>query len=428
MITKITGLISFGLIFLLSTTFISVPPISVNVNSVLELYLDSVTIIMVSLTSFVVLGVIVYAWHSSVKTHLIVWTVGSVCLLLFIVGHVLVWYAVFEFVLMPMLVWVALGSSLRGIKASLYLVMYTAVGGSLLLIGLLMIYTEVGTWSLSLWLNHDISESTSLVSFILIFAGLMVKVPMFPFHGWLTEAHVEASTEGSVLLAALLLKFGGYGMFRFCVEVLGSVMWFWFPLFGLLSLLGVHYGMLSALVESDMKRIIAYGSVGHMGVFVIGLISGTWLGEAGAIVEMVSHGLVASSLFFGVGMAYSRVGSRSLMDIGGVLSVSPIIGTFMLLMLLANMGFPGLSSFVGETLILGGIVTLELWGLAALIGLSMFWGCGVSLRMVSSVLHGVPSFGVWSDARVNELSIIVVYIYATLALGLFPRALLDLLT
>jgi NADH-quinone oxidoreductase subunit M len=417
------GVLSLALVF--SLPLRSVLPLHLGVGSLLEVYVDGVSWVLLSLSLVVGLSLVCFA--SSAFVLVFSFAVSLVSVFLFVSGHALLWFVVFEIVLVPMLLWGLSYGGFRSFKASLYLVGYTAVSGSVLLVGLVLLFVSSGSWSLSVWVSSPLPSSVGVVAFLLVFLGLAVKVPLFPFYGWLPEAHVEASTEGSVILAALLLKFGCFGMIRLCLDVLGPFAFFWFPLVQTVCVLGAVLSLVSALVATDMKRVVAYSSVGHMGVMTLGLFSGDRVGESGAVFEMVSHGVVASLLFLCVGILSRRIGSRQLLDVSGAMSVSPVLGSFVALSFFGNMAAPGLSSFVGELLVLAGLGSASLYVSLAWSAITLVLNAAISIRVVSAVLFGNPGHGVWYDVRTAEALVLLPFAWLMVSLGLVPDLLLDLL-
>jgi NADH-quinone oxidoreductase subunit M len=403
----------------------SVLPLHLGVGTLLEVYVDGVSWVLLSLS--LVVGLSLVSFASSFFSLCFSFAVSVLSALLFVSGHALLWFLVFEVVLVPMLFWGLSYGGFRSFKASLYLVGYTAVSGSVLLVGLVLLYVSLGSWSFAVWVSSPLPSSVGVVAFLLVFLGLAVKVPLFPFYGWLPEAHVEASTEGSVILAALLLKFGCFGMVRLGLDVLGSFASYWYALIQTVCVLGAVLSLVSALVATDMKRVVAYSSVGHMGVMTLGLFSGDRVGESGAVFEMVSHGVVASLLFLCVGMLSRRIGSRQLLDVSGTMSVSPVFGSFMALSVFGNMAAPGLSSFVGELLVLAGLGSASLYVSMAWSALTIGLNAAISIRVVSAVLFGNAGYGVWHDVRAAEVLVLLPFTWLMVSLGLVPDALLDLL-
>lgn len=266
-------------------------------------------------------------------------------------------YVFFEGVLIPMFVLIGIwGSRSRRIRAAFYLFYYTLVGSIFMLLGILYIYSELGTTSVYALHAHSFSETEQLILWPLIFVAFAVKVPVVPLHIWLPEAHVEAPTPGSVVLAGILLKLGGYGLLRFVVPVLPDATEYYLPLAMTISAVSVVYSSLTTLRQVDLKKIIAYSSVAHMNLGLLGLFSLNTQGLEGSLFLMIGHGVVSSTLFLLVGVLYDRHHTRLVRYYGGLTQVMPAFSAFFLFFSLANMGLPGTSNFVGEMLVFLGLI------------------------------------------------------------------------
>jgi len=279
------------------------------------------------------------------------------------------------------------GSRERKIRAVYLFFFYTLCGSILMLIGILYIYSVAGTLNLEYILSFKFSKIEQIVLWLCFFLSFASKIPMFPFHIWLPEAHVEAPTVGSVLLAGILLKLGVYGFLRFSITLFPEASLFFSPLVYLLSVIGVLYASMSAIRQTDLKRIIAYSSIAHMNLVTIGIFSFNVLGLEGAILQSISHGFVSGGMFLLIGILYDRYHSRFLYYYGGLVHMMPIYAIFFLIFTLANIALPGTSSFVGEFLILVGIYKTNI--VASIVSALGVILCGAySLWLYNRVIFG----------------------------------------
>ncbi len=320
--------------------------------------LDNISILFFVLSSFLVLLCILFIWNEkNFKEYAIaLLSIELFLLLIFSVLDLFLFYVFFEAILIPMFLLIGIwGSRERKTRASYLFFFYTLCGSIMLLIGILYIYRITGTLNIEYILPFKFSFKEQQILWICFFLSFASKIPMFPFHIWLPEAHVEAPTVGSVLLAGILLKLGVYGFIRFSITLFPEASLFFSPLVYLLSIIGVLYASMSAIRQTDLKRIIAYSSIAHMNLVTIGIFSFNVLGIEGAILQSVSHGFVSGGMFLLIGVLYDRYHSRFLYYYGGLVHMMPIYAIFLLIFTLANIAIPGTSSFVGEFLILAGI-------------------------------------------------------------------------
>jgi len=315
------------------------------------------------------------------------------------------------------------GSRSRKIRAAFLFFMYTVVGSISMLIAILFMYNRVGdcnTFHYQLINNFTLLEQKYLwIAFFLAFA---VKVPMFPFHLWLPEAHVEAPTSGSVILAGVLLKLGSYGMLKYLNPLFNHAAIFFTPFVHTLSICGILYASLTAFRQNDLKRVIAYASIAHMNLIVIGVFSVSIYSFQGVIFQMVGHGLVASLLFLMVGILYDKSLTRLITNYSGLTTIMPTFSTFFLFATIANMAFPGTSNFIGEILLFIGIfLTNPISGYFSAIGIFL---CAIySIWLFNRVMYGTLSESISNFKDLDKLDLYVVSVLATcvLILGLFPN-------
>lgn len=330
---------------------------SLNLN--LTLGIDGISLFFLLLTTLLIPICIFISWNSiiyKVEEYLIAFLflefllIGTFCIL-----DLLLFYIFFESVLIPMFLIIGIwGSRERKILASYYFFLYTLFGSILMLLSVLYIYYQVGTTDYEILLTFSFSEIEQKILWITFFLAFAAKVPMLPVHLWLPEAHVEAPTSGSVILAGVLLKLGTYGFIRFSIPLLPKASFYFSPLVYTIAATGIIYTSFTAIRQSDFKRIIAYTSIAHMNLVMLGIFSFNTVGLEGAIFQSLSHGFVASALFLIIGVVYERYHTRIVKYYSGLVVLMPLYITIFLFFTLANIAFPGTSSFIGEFLILAG--------------------------------------------------------------------------
>lgn len=330
-----------------------------SLNLHLFIGVDGVSVFFILLSSLLISICILTSWSSVVKYekeyYICFLAMGSLLVFVFSALDILLFYVFFESILMPMFFVIGIwGSRTRKIKAAYQFFLYTLIGSVLMLLAIFLIYFEAGTTDLQLLLNISFSDKKQIVLFLAFFASFAVKVPMVPFHIWLPEAHVEAPTAGSVILAGVLLKMGTYGLLRFSLCLFPGASIFFTPLIYLMSIIAVVYTSITTLRQIDLKKIIAYSSVAHMGFVTIGIFSLNLQGIEGSILIMLSHGFISSGLFLCVGVLYDRHHTRVVKYFTGIAQVMPLFTIVFLFFSIANLGFPGMSSFSGEFLTLIG--------------------------------------------------------------------------
>jgi proton-translocating NADH-quinone oxidoreductase chain M len=320
--------------------------------------LDGISLFFFSLSSLLVFLCILFVWNDKFfKQYAInLLLIELFLLIIFSVLDLFLFYVFFEAILVPMYLMIGFwGSRERKIRAVYLFFFYTLCGSILMLIGILYIYSKVGTFNLEYLMLVEFTKSEQLFLWLAFFLSFASKIPMFPLHIWLPEAHVEAPTVGSVLLAGILLKLGVYGFLRFSLPLFPYASVYFSPLVYLLSLLGVLYASFSAIRQTDLKRIIAYSSVAHMNLVTLGIFSFNIIGIEGAIIQSVSHGFVSGGMFLLIGILYDRYHTRFLYYYGGLVHMMPIYSVILLVFTMANIALPGTSSFVGEFMLLYGI-------------------------------------------------------------------------
>ena len=348
---------------------------------------------------------------------------------MFVSLDMLMFYLFFEAVLIPMFLIIGIWGGARRVYAAFKFFLYTLLGSVLMLVCMLAMYIDAGTTDIPALTAHQFAESMQTWLFLGFLASFAVKVPMWPVHTWLPDAHVEAPTAGSMILAGVLLKMGGYGFLRFSLPMFPLASEFFAPLIFTLSIIAVIYTSLVALAQSDMKKMIAYSSVAHMGFVTIGIFTMTEQGIAGAMFQMISHGLVSAALFFAVGVVYDRLHTREISAYGGVATVMPRYAVFFMFMMLASIGLPGTRGFVGEMLVLVGAWHASSW-VAFFTATGLVLGATYMLWLYRRVMFGAivnDQVKAMEPMQMREFSIFLPLTFLVLLFGVYPMALLDVM-
>jgi NADH-quinone oxidoreductase subunit M len=349
--------------------------------------------------------------------------VGTFCAL-----DLVLFYLFFEGGLIPMFLIIGVWGGPRRVYASFKFFLYTLLGSVLMLLAIMAMYWEAGTTDIATLLHHSFPLSLQKWAWFAFLASFAVKLPMWPVHTWLPDAHVEAPTAGSVILAAILLKMGGYGFLRFSLPMFPDASAQLAPLIYALSVVAIVYTSLVALVQEDMKKLIAYSSVAHMGFVTMGLFAVTAQGVAGGIFQMVSHGIVSAALFLCVGIVYDRMHTREIAAYGGLVNRMPIYAFVFMVFTLANVGLPGTSGFVGEFLSLIGTFRVNNW-VATLATLGTILSAAYALWLYRKIIFGTlekPALFNIRDIGWREITIMTPLIVLTIVLGVYPKPVLDI--
>lgn len=414
--------------FQFSATFIWFP----SLNFYYTIGIDGISLFFILLTTFLTIICILVSWSSvqvNIKDYLACFLILEFFLIqVFSVLDLLLFYIYFESVLIPMFLIIGTwGSRQRKIRAAYQFFLYTLVGSLLMLLALLNIYFQMGSTDIQVLWHSQFSEFKQIFLWLAFFASFAVKIPMIPFHIWLPEAHAEAPTAGSVILAGVLLKIGGYGFLRFSLPMFPIASIFFTPLIFTLSAIAIIYASLTTLRQIDLKKIIAYSSVSHMGFVTIGIFSLNLQGVEGSILLMLSHGLVSSALFLCVGILYDRHKTRIIKYYTGLIQVMPIFGTFLLFFIFANLGFPGTSSFVGEILVLLSAFQINMT-LTFFAALGMVLGASYSIWLYNRIIFGSLKFKYFlffQDISRREFWILVPLATLVLWMGIYPSIFLN---
>jgi len=348
--------------------------------------------------------------------------VGMFCAL-----DLVLFYLFFEGVLIPMFIIIGVWGGQRRVYAAFKFFLYTLLGSVLMLVAMLAMYFEAQTTDIPSLMAHSFPIEMQKWLWMAFFASFAVKVPMWPVHTWLPDAHVEAPTAGSVILAGVLLKMGAYGFLRFSLPMLPDASVFFTPLIQVLSVVAVIYTSLVALVQDDIKKLIAYSSVAHMGYVTLGLFAMTPQGVEGALIQMLSHGLVAAALFLGVGVIYDRLHTREIARFGGLASRMPVYAALFMLFTLASVGLPGTSGFVGEFLVLIGVFQVDRL-VAALASTGVILGAAYMLYLYRRVFFGRlvhEDLKMLPDLSAREILVFLPLAVLVVWMGVHPATFLD---
>jgi proton-translocating NADH-quinone oxidoreductase chain M len=349
-------------------------------------------------------------------------------LLSFSAIDLIVFFFFFESVLLPMFCIIGLwGSRERRVQATLLFFMYTVFGSIFLLFSILLLYYDVGTTNFIVLSNITIKVNKQIVVWLFIYLAFSVKIPTIPLHLWLPEAHVEAPTAGSVILASLVLKLGGYGFVRVLLNILPQATYFYLPITDTFAIISIIYSSLTATRQIDMKRIIAYSSIAHMNLVVLGLFSSNIQGVMGGIFLMLAHGIVSAGLFFLIGGLYDKYGSRNIYNYGGLVKTMPMFSTQLVLFSFANIGLPGTCNFIGELTIFVGLIDRNFYVLLIAIS-GVVWSVLYTIIFCNRLVFGnlkVSYVAIFSDLNSVELVLIIPLFALVLLFGIFPDLIFD---
>jgi NADH-quinone oxidoreductase subunit M len=392
---------------------------------------DGISMFFVLLSAFLTPICILASWNS-IKTRVKEYMIAFLVLECFMIGtfcalDTVLFYVFFEAVLIPMFIIIGIWGGPRKIYASYKFFLYTLLGSVLMLIALLTLYNVAGSTDIPYLMENPVAGGLQTWLWLAFFASFAVKMPMWPVHTWLPDAHVEAPTAGSVILAGVLLKMGGYGFLRFSLPMLPEATMEFMPLVFWLSVIAIIYTSLVALVQEDMKKLIAYSSVAHMGFVTLGIFTLTTQGIEGAIFQMLSHGLISAALFLCVGVVYDRLHTREISRYGGIVKNMPRYATVFMIFMLASVGLPGTSGFVGEFLsLLGAFQVDTIVAAAAATGLIL--GAAYMLMLYRRMMFGEAKnkdAAAMHDMNPRELWILLPLVALVLYLGVVPNAVLD---
>lgn len=413
--------------------FYEVAPWIERFNIFYRLGVDGLSMWFIPLTAFITIIVVAAAWE--VIEERVAQYMGSFLLLsglmigVFAALDGVLFYFFFEATLIPMFIIIGVFGGPNRVYAAFKFFLYTFFGSLLTLIAIIYLYNVSGTFEIQKWHTQILGMKEQILIFIAFFMAFAVKVPMWPVHTWLPDAHVEAPTGGSVVLAAIMLKLGAYGFLRFSLPIAPDASHYLAPVVIVLSLIAVIYIGLVAMVQKDMKKLVAYSSIAHMGFVTLGFFIFNEMGVQGGIMQAISHGFVSGAMFLCIGVLYDRMHSREIADYGGVVNTMPKFAAFAVLFSMANAGLPATSGFIGEFMVILASVQFNFWtGLLA--GTALILGAAYSLWMVKRVVFGPignKHVAELVDLNKREFAILAVLAIATLYMGLYPAPIADTL-
>ena len=396
-----------------------------------KLGIDGISILFIVLTAFIT-PICILSCVNSVNKRIKEFLIAILVLETFMIGvfcslDLLVFYLFFEAGLIPMFLIIGVWGGPKRVYSAFKFFLYTLLGSVLMLVAIIVIYWTTGTTDLVLINEVKIPKELQYILWLAFFSSFAVKMPMWPVHTWLPDAHVEAPTAGSVILAAILLKMAGYGFLRFSIPFFPVASEYFTPLIFSLSIIAIIYTSLVALMQDDMKKLIAYSSVAHMGYVTLGIFTFTKQGIEGSIFQMISHGLISAALFLCVGVLYDRIHSRAIATYGGVVSYMPKYSFLFIIFVLAALGLPGTTGFLGEFLVLLGIFQKS-YLVAMLASLGVILGAAYMLWLAKRVIFGEVTnskIKEIKDLNTIELSILLTLAAAVLIFGFYPQPIID---
>ena len=425
----------------LSMQFVERMPWVDAINAFYYIGVDGISAPLILLTTFITPLVIITSWDT-IKSRPAQYFAAFLILEGLMIGVFsaldgLLFYVFWEAMLVPMFLIIGVWGGERRVYATIKFFLYTFLGSVLMLVAFIYLYGQTGGFDLFGFMNVSLSLTAQKFIFLAFLAAFAVKVPMWPVHTWLPDAHVEAPTGGSVILAAIMLKMGGYGFIRLSLPIVPDGSAYFADFVIALSLIAVVYIGFVALMQKDMKKLIAYSSIAHMGFVTLGFFlvwsisseTGAALGLTGGMVQMISHGLISGAMFLCVGVLYDRMHSREIGDYGGVANTMPTFAAFMVLFSMANAGLPGTSGFVGEFMVIIASFKANFW-YAFLAASTLILGAAYTLWMVKRVLYGEvanDNVAALKDLNSREFLVLAILAVAVLLLGVWPAPLVDMM-
>ena len=398
-----------------------------------HLGIDGISILFVILTTMLV-PICILASYESIKFSVKEYLISFLALETFMIGvfcslDLVLFYLFFEGGLIPMFLIIGIWGGERRVYSTFKFFLYTLAGSVFMLLAIIYIFISTGTTDVETLLMYNFTTNEQLILWIAFFTSFMVKIPMWPFHTWLPDAHVEAPTAGSVILAGVLLKMAGYGFIRFSIGFFPDASEFFAPFIFSLSVIAIIVTSLIALVQEDMKKLIAYSSVAHMGFVTLGIFTFTVQGIEGGIIQMISHGIVSAALFLCVGVVYDRLHTREIARYGGLVSKMPFYSFSFMIFILASLGLPGTSGFVGEFLVLLSIFTVNTY-FAIFATTGVVLAATYSLWLYRRIIFGAlikDDLSEMFDLTRREIIIFLPLIILTVFIGLYPKPIINII-
>ena len=398
-----------------------------------SLGIDGLSVWLVLLTAFITFVVVIAGWevikdrvHQYLGAFLIL---SGLMIGVFSAADGMLFYVFFEATLIPMYIIIGVWGGPNRVYAAFKFFLYTLLGSLLTMVAIIYLYLQSGSFEILAWHRLPLTLHEQVLIFVAFLLAFAVKIPMWPVHTWLPDAHVEAPTGGSVVLAAIMLKLGAYAFLRLSLPIAPDASHELAWLMITLSLVAVIYIGLVALVQTDMKKLVAYSSIAHMGFVTLGFFMFNETGMQGAVVQMVSHGFVAGAMFLCIGVLYDRLHTRQIADYGGVINRMPKFAALFLLFSMANAGLPATSGFVGEFLVILGAVQFDFW-IGLLAATALIWGAGYSLWMYKRVVFGPvanPNVDKMDDVNRREFWLLMLMAALVLFMGIYPKFFTDLI-
>jgi len=400
-----------------------VTPFNINYH----LGVDGFSVPLILLTSLMTLIVIIFS-NQSVKKNLLQYHAAFLIMSGLMIGvfsslDAILYYVFWEAMLIPMFLIIGIWGGPNRVYATIKFFLYTVLGSLLMLVSFIYLYNKTGGFSIYDFYKVPLSFPVQLFIFASFFMAFAVKIPMWPLHTWLPDAHVEAPTGGSVILAAIMLKLGGYSFIRFAMPIAPDASLFLKPAMITLSLISIVYIALVALAQKDMKKLIAYSSISHMGFVTLGLFLLTPLGVEGGYIQMISHGFISGALFICVGILYDQMHTREISRYGGVVNKMPLLTAFAVFFAMANSGLPGTSGFVGEFMVIMGAMKYNIF-VAGMSAMTLLFGAAYSLWMIKRVFYGKIKYQTVSklvDINSTQFIILLTLAALTVMIGVYPK-------